>query len=81
MGGKVLVPTQEAVQKLTAARLAADTMGVPTIVLARTDANAAALLTSDVDEYDKEFLTGERSSEGFYITKAGFNQAISRGFA
>ena len=81
MGGKVLVPTQEAVQKLTAARLAADTMGVPTIVLARTDANAAALLTSDVDEYDKEFLTGERSSEGFYITKAGINQAISRGLA
>ncbi len=81
MGGKVLVPSQEAVQKLTAARLAADTMGVPTIVLARTDANAAALLTSDVDEYDKEFLTGERSSEGFYITKAGINQAISRGLA
>ena len=81
MGGKVLVPTQEAVQKLTAARLAADTMGVPTIVLARTDANAAALLTSDVDEYDKEFVTGERSSEGFYITKAGINQAISRGLA
>ena len=81
MGGKVLVPSQEAVQKLTAARLAADTMGVPTIVLARTDANAAALLTSDVDEYDKEFVTGERSSEGFYITKAGINQAISRGLA
>jgi len=81
MGGKVLVPTQEATQKLTAARLAADTMGVPTIVLARTDANAAALLTSDVDEYDKEFLTGERSAEGFYITKAGINQAISRGLA
>ena len=68
MGGKVLVPSQEAVQKLTAARLAADTMGVPTIVLARTDANAAALLTSDVDPYDKDFITGERSSEGFYIT-------------
>ena len=81
MGGKVLVPTQEAVQKLTAARLAADTMGVPTIVLARTDANAAALLTSDVDGYDKNFLTGERSAEGFYITKAGIDQAISRGLA
>ena len=81
MGGKVLVPSQEAVQKLTAARLAADIMDVPTIVLARTDANAAALLTSDVDDYDKEFLTGERSSEGFYITKAGINQAISRGLA
>jgi len=81
MGGKVLVPSQEAVQKLTAARLAADTMGVPTIVLARTDANAAALLTSDVDDYDKDFLTGERSSEGFYITKAGIDQAISRGLA
>ncbi len=81
MGGKVLVPSQEAVQKLTAARLAADTMGVPTIVLARTDANAAALLTSDVDPYDKDFITGERSSEGFYITKEGIDQAISRGLA
>ena len=81
MGGKVLVPSQEAVQKLTAARLAADTMGVPTIVLARTDANAAALLTSDIDPYDNDFLTGERSSEGFYVTKAGIDQAISRGLA
>ena len=81
MGGKVLVPSQEAVQKLTAARLAADIMDVPTIVLARTDANAAALLTSDIDDYDKEFITGERSSEGFYMTKAGINQAISRGLA
>tara|TARA_B100000959_G_scaffold131265_2_gene137608 strand:+ start:6386 stop:7681 length:1296 start_codon:yes stop_codon:yes gene_type:complete len=81
MGGKVLVPTQEAVQKLTAARLAADIMGVPTIVLARTDANAAALLTSDIDDYDKDFITGERSSEGFYVTKAGIGQAISRGLA
>ena len=81
MGGKVLVPTQEAVQKLTAARLAADTMGVPTIVLARTDANAAALLTSDIDDYDKEFVTGERSAEGFYVTNAGIDQAISRGLA
>ena len=81
MGGKVLVPTQEAVQKLTAARLAADIMGVPTIILARTDANAAALLTSDIDDYDKDFITGERSSEGFYVTKAGIEQAISRGLA
>lgn len=81
MGGKVLVPTSEAVQKLVAARLAADTMGVPTIVLARTDANAAALLTSDVDEYDKPFVTGERTAEGFYVTNAGINQAIARGIA
>jgi len=81
MGGKVLVPTQEAVQKLTAARLAADTMGVPTIILARTDANAAALLTSDIDDYDKDFITDERSSEGFYVTRAGIEQAISRGLA
>lgn len=78
MGGKVLVPTAEAVQKLTAARLAADIMGVPTIVLARTDANAAALLTSDVDERDKQFVTGERTSEGFYVTNAGLDQAIDR---
>lgn len=81
MGGKVLVPTQEAVQKLVAARLAADTMGVPTIVLARTDANAADLLTSDVDEWDKPFVTGERTEEGFYKTRAGIDQAISRGLA
>ena len=81
MGGKVLVPTREAVQKLTAARLAADTMGVPTVVLARTDANAAALLTSDVDEYDRSFITGSRTAEGFYETKAGIDQAISRGLA
>jgi isocitrate lyase len=81
MGGKVLVPTQEAVQKLVAARLAADTMGVSTIVLARTDANAANLLTSDVDEWDKPFVTGERTKEGFYKTNAGIDQAISRGIA
>ncbi|MEE9575441.1 MAG: isocitrate lyase, partial [Gammaproteobacteria bacterium] len=81
MGGKVLVPTQEAVQKLVSARLAADTMGVPTIVLARTDANAANLLTSDVDERDKPFVTGERTPEGFYQTNAGIDQAISRGIA
>ncbi len=81
MGGKVLVPTQDAVQKLTAARLAADTMGVPTVVLARTDANAAALLTSDVDEYDRPFVTGERTVEGFFHARAGIEQAISRGLA
>jgi isocitrate lyase len=81
MGGKVLVPTQEAVQKLIAARLAADTMGVPTLILARTDAEAADLLTSDVDENDKPFLTGERTSEGFYKTKKGLEQAVSRGLA
>src|SRR5216117_4562558 len=68
MGGKVLVPTQEAVQKLIAARLAADVMGVPTILLARTDAEAADLVTTDVDENDKPFLTGERTAEGFYRT-------------
>ncbi len=81
MGGKVLVPTQEAVQKLASARLAADTMGVPTIVLARTDANSANLLTSDVDERDKPFVTGERTPEGFYVTNAGIDQAIARGIA
>jgi isocitrate lyase len=81
MGGKVLVPTQEAVQKLVAARLAADVMGVPTILLARTDAEAADMVTSDVDENDKPFLTGERTSEGFYKTRKGFDQALSRGIA
>jgi isocitrate lyase len=81
MGGKVLVPTQEAVQKLVAARLAADVLGVPTILLARTDAEAADLITSDVDENDKPFLTGERTSEGFYKTRKGFDQALSRGIA
>ena len=70
MGGKVLVPTQDAIQKLIAARLASDVLGVPTIILARTDANAANLLTSDVDDYDKEFLTGERTAEGFFKVKA-----------
>ena len=81
MGGKVLVPTQEAVQKLIAARLAADVMGVPTIILARTDAEAADLLTSDVDDNDKPFLTGERTYEGFFKTRKGLDQAISRGLA
>ena len=81
MGGKVLVPTQEAVQKLIAARLAADVMGVPTILVARTDAEAADLITSDIDDNDKEFCTGERTIEGFYKTKCGIDQAISRGLA
>lgn len=81
MGGKVLVPTQEAIQKLNAARLAADVCGAPTVVLARTDAEAAALLTSDFDERDKEFVTGERTAEGFYCTRAGIDQAIARGLA
>src|SRR5512141_2738964 len=81
MGGKVLVPTREAVEKLVAARLAADTMGVPTIVLARTDAEAADLVTSDVDDIDKPFLTGERTVEGFYKTRKGLDQAVARGLA
>jgi isocitrate lyase len=81
MGGKVLVPTQEAIQKLIAARLAADIMDVPTILVARTDAMAAGLITSDVDVYDQEFITGERTVEGFYETRAGIDQAISRGLA
>ncbi|HTN27184.1 MAG TPA: isocitrate lyase [Burkholderiales bacterium] len=81
MGGKVLVPTQEHMQKLAAARLAADVMGVPTILLARTDAEAADLVTSDVDERDRPFLTGERTPEGFYRTRKGFDQALSRGLA
>ena len=81
MGGKVLVPTREAVNKLVAARLAADVMGVPTILLARTDAEAANIITSDIDENDKPFLTGERTVEGFYRTRNGLEQAISRGLA
>ena len=81
MGGKVLVPTQEAVQKLIAARLAADVSGTPTVLLARTDAEAANLLTSDIDERDQEFCTGERTAEGFYRVKNGIDQAISRGLA
>ncbi len=81
MGGKVLVPTQEAVQKLIAARLAADIMGVPSVLLARTDAEAADIVTSDIDENDKPFLTGERTSEGFYKTRKGFDQALARGIA
>src|ERR1700732_279463 len=74
MGGKVLVPTMEAIQKLTAARLAADIMGVPTILVARTDANAATLITSDIDSRDQKFLTGKRAPEGFFHVKAGLDQ-------
>ena len=81
MGGKVLVPTQEAIQKLISARLAADMMGVPTVLLARTDAEAADLITSDVDDRDKPFCTGERTAEGFYRTIKGFDQAAARGLA
>jgi isocitrate lyase len=81
MGGKVLVPTKEAVQKLIAARLAADMCDVPTLLMARTDANAADMVTSDVDEWDRPFVTGERTPEGFYRTRAGLDQAISRGLA
>lgn len=81
MGGKVLVPTKEAVNKLVSARLASDVLGVSTILLARTDAEAANLVTSDVDENDRPFLTGERTVEGFYRTRNGIEQAISRGLA
>ena len=81
MGGKVLVPTQEAVQKLVAARLAADTMGVPTVLLARTDAEAATLVTSNIDDNDQQFCTGERTPEGYYRVMNGIQQAISRGLA
>jgi isocitrate lyase len=81
MGGKVLVPTREAVEKLTAARLAADVMGTPTILVARTDAEAADLLTADVDANDKPFCTGERTVEGFFRVKPGVDQAIARGLA
>ena len=81
MGGKVLVPTREAIEKLTAARLAADVMGVPTLIVARTDAEAADLLTSDIDDNDTPFCTGERTIEGFYKTHNGLDQAISRGLA
>ncbi|QQS40419.1 MAG: isocitrate lyase [Acidobacteriota bacterium] len=81
MGGKVLVPTSEAVQKLVAARLAADVCGIPTVLFARTDADAASLLTSDFDENDRPFITGERTVEGFYRVRNGLDQAISRGLA
>ena len=81
MGGKVLVSTQEAIQKLTAARLAADTLGVPTVIVARTDANGAHLITTDVDPRDQKFLTGGRTVEGFFKMKGGIDAAIARGLA
>ena len=81
MGGKVLLPTSHAIRNLISARLAADVMGVPTVIVARTDADAANLITSDVDPIDQPFLTGERTVEGFYRTKAGLDQAIARGLA
>ncbi|WP_044339039.1 isocitrate lyase [Rossellomorea aquimaris] len=81
LGGKVLLPTQTSVKNLISARLAADVMGVPTLIVARTDANAADLITSDVDPYDAQFITGERTPEGFFRTKAGLDQAIARGLA
>jgi len=81
MGGKVLIPTMEFIQKLTAARLASDVLGVPTLIVARTDANGAHLLTSDIDPRDQKFLTGERTVEGFYKIKGGLDSAIARGLA
>jgi isocitrate lyase len=81
LGGKVLVPTREAVDKLIAARLAADVMDVPTLIIARTDADAANLLTSDIDERDRAFIYGHRTHEGFYKVKNGLDQAISRGLS
>jgi isocitrate lyase len=81
LGGKVLVPTVEAIQKLVAARLAADVMGVPTLIMARTDANGAHLLTSDIDPRDKEFLTGNRTPEGFFCIRGGIDSAIARAIA
>ncbi len=81
LGGKVLVSTAEAINKLVAARLAADVMGVPTVIIARTDADAADLLLTDHDPRDTPFLTGQRSSEGFFYVKAGIEQAIARGLA
>lgn len=81
LGGKVLLPTQNAVRNLTAARLAADVLGVPTVIIARTDADAADMVTSDIDPVDQKFITGERTPEGFFRTKAGIEQAIARGLA
>src|SRR5881227_2173304 len=81
LGGKVLVSTAEAIQKLVAARLAADVMGVPTLIMARTDANSAHLLTSDIDPRDREFLTGNRTAEGFFCIRGGLESAIARGIA
>lgn len=81
LGGKVLIPTQQAVRHLTAARLAADVLDVPTVVVARTDASAAALITSDVDPADRAFMTGERTTEGFFVTRPGIEASIARALA
>jgi isocitrate lyase len=81
LGGKVLIPTSEAIQKLVAARLAADVLGVPTLIMARTDADSAHLLTSDIDPRDREFLTGKRTAEGFFRIRGGLKAAIARGLA
>ncbi|MDC8004436.1 isocitrate lyase [Aureisphaera galaxeae] len=81
LGGKVLVPTQEAINKLVAARLAADVMGVPTVIIARTDADSAGLLTSNIDDRDEVFITGERTKEGFFRVKSGIEQGIARGLS
>jgi isocitrate lyase len=81
MGGKVLIPTQAAIRNLVAARLAADVMGVPTVLVARTDANGARLITTDVDPRDREFITGERTAEGFFRIRPGIETAIARGLA
>jgi len=81
LGGKVLAPTSEAIQKLVAARLAADVLGVPTLIMAHTDADRAHLLTSDIDPRDHEFLTGERTAEGFFCIKGGLQPAIARAFS
>jgi isocitrate lyase len=81
MGGKVLIPTQAAIKHLSAARFAADVMGVPTLLIARTDANGAFLITSDIDPADHRFLTGERTSEGFYRMRGGLDAAIARGLS
>ncbi|HET9029882.1 MAG TPA: isocitrate lyase, partial [Candidatus Aquilonibacter sp.] len=81
LGGKVLIPTQQAVRHLVSARLAADVLNVPTVIIARTDANAATLVTSDVDPVDRQFITGERTPEGFFRTKQGLGACIARGLA
>jgi isocitrate lyase len=81
LGGKVLIPTQEAINKLVAARLASDVMGVPSLIIARTDADAANLITSDIDKRDQKFITGERTNEGFFHVKNGIEQGIARGLS
>jgi isocitrate lyase len=81
MGGKVLVPTSQHIRTLTAARLAADVAGVPAVIVARTDSLAATMLTSDIDERDRRFVTGQRTPEGFFAVRNGMDAAISRGLA